>query len=573
MISIAPALPLFIGGIVLAFSHTSFLRSLNGSHITFVRLGTIIVAPLLAFILIVTLHGHSFEAWSFMGKTITPTQEPPHHTLIGSIFIFICGLGGIFALKSNNKWELPSAFFYGGSAVAVIMSGDWIMLLIFWEIMAIASTILIWCGNQKNSYTASLRYLYMHLFGGVCLMAGVVATVHTTGSTTLAPLALESIGSYLVLAGILVNVAAPPVSFWAVDAYPEASTTGTVFLSAFTTKTAVFVLWFVFPGLDILVWLGLYMAVYGAAYALLENDIRRILIYALINQVGFLVAAVGMNTEMTMNGAMSHAVAHILYKSLLLMTAGAVIHVTGKRLMTDLGGLYKSMPFVTTIAIIAMLTGAAFPLTIAFTTKSLISSGAGKAGLEWVWILLTLTGAGIYISSMLRFVYFTFFHHTTNKLPHKAVPIHMKSAMAIGAFACLYLGIDPYVIYENLPLETSYSPYKFAAIINQLMLLGFATLAFFTFKKYLAPQKIYILDWDCLYRIFIPKIMETYQTTTSRIRQQSLQNARVFLSDVTLFIQQITGTQSLLARTWGSGTIVLCVSLLLGFILMYVIVL
>ena len=165
----------------------------------------------------------------------------------------------------------------------------------------------------------------IHLLGGMILFAGITGHVAQTGSVAFARMALDSPAHWLILIGFLVNAGAPPLSAWLPDAYPEASWSGTVFLSAFTTKTAVYVLMRGFPGTELLIWVGLFMVFYGIVYALLENDMRRILAYSIVNQVGFMVAGIGIGTEMALNGAAAHAFTHIIYKALLLMSAGSVL--------------------------------------------------------------------------------------------------------------------------------------------------------------------------------------------------------------------------------------------------------
>ncbi|OQY23242.1 MAG: hypothetical protein B6I37_05775 [Desulfobacteraceae bacterium 4572_35.2] len=258
-------------------------------------------------------------------------------------FIIALWLGGLFALASASRSELASAFIYAGSAISVTLCGDLISLFFFWELMAITSTIVIWSHRTQQSWQAGLRYLLIHLAGGVILLAGIAGIAITGSSLTIGMLPTAGLARWLILAGFLINAGAPPFSYWIADAYPSSSPTGMVFLSAFTTKTAVYVLIAYFAGEQILIPIGLYMAIYGVIYALRENNIRRILAYSIVNQVGFMVVAVGIGSDTALNGATAHAFAHILYKTVLLMAAGSVLLSVGKQHGDQLGNLFRKL--------------------------------------------------------------------------------------------------------------------------------------------------------------------------------------------------------------------------------------
>ena len=272
-------------------------------------------------------------AWQlqFLEYTISPLQGDKLSRLFGTIFALMAAGGGLFAIGQKNRLEVPAAFLYAGAAIGVVFAGDLVTVFVFWEVMAVGSTLVLWSNGRSDSYRAAQRYLMVHLLGGVVLFAGVTGHIVQTGDVAFAPMALDSPAHWLVLIGFLVNAGAPPMSAWLPDAYPEASWSGTVFLSAFTTKTAVYALIRGFPGTELLIWVGLFMVFYGIVYALLENDMRRILAYSIVNQVGFMIAGIGIGTEMALNGAAAHAFAHIIYKALLLMSAGSVLMMTQRR--------------------------------------------------------------------------------------------------------------------------------------------------------------------------------------------------------------------------------------------------
>jgi len=324
-----------------------------------------------------------------------------------------------------------------------------------------------------------------------------------TGSVDVRPLDLETLDAWIVLVGVLINAAAPPFSAWLADAYPESSPFGAVFLSAFTTKSAVLALILLFPGAQVLVWVGLYMVFYGIIYALLENDMRRILAYSIVNQVGFMVCGVGIGTEMAINGAAAHAFAHIIYKALLLMSAGAVLYQTGRRKCTELGGLYQSMPLTAACGIVGALAISAFPFTSGFVSKSLVSEAAAQQALGLVWFLLTAASAGVFLHAGIKFPWFVFFQKDSGLRPPDP-PWNMRAAMLLFAIACIALGCFPGLLYAWLPYPVDYAPYTGAHVVTQFQLLLFAGLAFFVMLPAMRRTLTITLDFDWIYRVLIP---------------------------------------------------------------------
>ncbi|MEE8317532.1 MAG: Na(+)/H(+) antiporter subunit D, partial [Candidatus Omnitrophota bacterium] len=415
------------------------------------------------------------------------------------VFVIAAFIGIVYGIHVKKDGHHIAALTYVGSSLGVVFAGDYFSLFVFWEIMALSSACLIWFRGSKASFDSGFRYVLVHVFGGLCLFGGIVIHVINTGSLEFGPLKDTGLAYYLILLGFIINAAVPPFHAWLADAYPEATITGAVFLSAFTTKTAVYVLLRAFSGAEILAWLGAVMTIYGVVYAVLENDIRRILAYHIVSQVGYMVAGVGIGTMLAKNGAAAHAYAHILYKGLLFMCTGAIIHMTGKRKLTELGGLYKTMPLTFIFYMIAGVSISAFPLFSGFVSKSMVVSAAGEAHKSAIWLMLTLASSGTFLSVGLKLPYFAFLGKDSG-LKAKDPPLNMLIGMGLAAFLCIYIGIFYGSLYDILPEPVEYHPYTKSHVVWSFQILMFTGLAFFVFLKRAKSKDTISVDTDWFYR-------------------------------------------------------------------------
>jgi multicomponent Na+:H+ antiporter subunit D len=499
----------------------------------------------------------------FLGWEIHPVRVDALTRVFATVFSIMAFAGALFAYRNASTLELSAAFAYAGSAIGAVFAGDLLTLFVFWELMAITSALVIWAAGTPESYRAGMRYLAIHLLGGVVLMVGIIGYVNATGSTEFTALTHQGVARWLILAGFLVNAGAPPLSAWIGDAYPEGSPSGTVFLSAFTTKTAVYTLIRGFPGETVLLFFGLYMVFYGIIYALLENDMRRILAYSIVNQVGFMVTAVGIGTPLALNGAASHAFAHIIYKALLLMSAGSVLHQTGERKCSNLGGLFQSMPITTVCGTIGALAISAFPLTSGFVTKSMINSAAAEEHLIVPWFLLVAASAGVFLHAGIKFPWFVFFQKDSGLRPPDP-PANMRWAMYLFAFLCVGIGVYPQPLYAILPYPVDYAAYTGGHLVTQLQLLLFAGLAFFVMLPMMKRTNTITLDVDWLYRRLGPAMVRTavrvWDATQGAVAAGTMSSVRAAIR----WLEHHYGPPGTLARTWPTGSMVMWVAILLS---------
>lgn len=527
------------------------------------RSALILALPLLTLAAIWTVGDGVQLTQPFLDYDLELVEGSNLSRLFATIFAIMAFAGGLFALNRDNVMEMSAAFAYAGSAIGVALAGDLITIFIFWELMAVASTLVVWSARTPESNRAAMRYALIHLFGGVVLMMGVVAYAQQTGSIDFVAMTPNTFATWAILIGFLINTGAPPLSAWLPDAYPEASWSGTVFLSAFTTKTAVYVLLVGFAGTELLIWIGLYMIFYGIIYALLENDIRRILAYSIINQVGFMVVGAGIGTEMAINGAAAHAFAHIIYKALLLMSAGSVMFMTGgKRKCTDVGGLFQSMPLTTVAGIIGALAISAFPLTSGFISKSMTNQAAFDEGMAFTWFCLLAASAGVFLHAGIKFPWFVFFQKDSGLRP-KDPPWNMKAAMVLFSVLCIWLGVQPGPLYAMLPFPTDYQPYTQAHVYEMLQLLLYSGLAFFVLLNLMKRTLTITLDFDWLYRKLAVDVAARMTKSLCRFMGlfSMLKNKLVTLA-ITVATEH-HNPRGILARTTPAGVMTLWVLVLL----------
>jgi multicomponent Na+:H+ antiporter subunit D len=456
--------------------------------------------PLIAFALIHWLPD-SFGQVSYLGFDLVFGRVDQLTRVFLHVFTIMAIIGCIYGLHVKETGQHVAAFLYVGGSLGVTLCGDYLTLYIFWEMMAFSSVFLVWYRKKRRSIEAGFRYLLVHTAGGLVLLAGIFLRYQNIHDLSFVQIATNgaTFADYLIMIGFMLNAAVPPIHAWLPDAYPEASVTGAVFMCAFTTKTAVYVLARGFPGFEALAILGAIMTVYGVGYAAIENDARRILAYHIVSQVGYMVCGVGIGTAMAVNGAVSHAYAHIIYKALLFMGAGAVLEMTGISKLNELGGLYRRMPLAMIFTVIGGISISGFPFTSGFISKSMIIAAAGESHRIGLLLMMTLAAVGTFLSVGIKLPYFIWFGKDSG-VEAKDAPWNMNLAMGIAAFLCFFIGIYPDYLYKMLPFPVNYHPYTSYHLAETMQLLGFTGLGFFIMVKKLKPKPKINLDLDWFYR-------------------------------------------------------------------------
>ena len=556
----------------LFFGAALFVPFLRG----WARLAVLLLIPIVGGLGLLGLEPGSYGQFSVMGYSLTLFRVDRLSLLFGYLFHIAAFIAFLFSLhlkkEESASLQHTTGLLYAGSALGAVFAGDFITLFVFWELLALTSVFLIWARKSERSMATGVRYLVVNVVSGVLLLAGAAVHAHETGSIEFTFLGLDGLASWLILLSFGIKAGFPLLHNWLVDAYPEATPTGTVFLSAFTTKVAVYALARAFPGTELLIWVGVVMTVFPIFYAVIENDLRRVLSYSMINQIGFMIVGIGLGTALSINGAVAHAFNDVIFKGLLMMSMGAVLYRTGKINGTDLGGLYKSMPLTASFSLVGAASISALPLFSGFVSKSMVMAAAMDEGYGWVWVLLLFASAGVVEHAGIKIPFFSFFAHDSG-IRTKEAPVNMLLAMGLASVLCIAIGAFPqWTVYPLLPYAVDYKPYDTTHVVTQLQLLFFSSLAVFWMMRtgWYPPEKRSVnLDSDWSYRWLTPRVVRRVGIVVSFLdggfRRLGLAGLRIGLRKSGKALSPTSG----FSRHYPTGFMVLWVSILLGAYLLF----
>lgn len=466
------------------------------------------VPPLIAIFLAFRMKLGSYWALSYVGQNLVLGWVDHLSIFFVALFSLMTFICTTFAFHVRQKAHHVASLFYMGASFGCILAGDYWTLYIFWQFMTVSSAFLIWFSQRPKSAEAGFRYILLLLLSSVLLLAGILLRQRATGTFVFSPADAHMMWHFdwLILAAFCINGAVVPLHAWLTDAYPEATVPGAVFLSVFTTNTAVYALTRCFVGLDVLVILGVVMAVYGAFYAITVNNIRRILAYLMVSQGGFMLAGIGMGTKMGLDGAMVLVYAHTFSNALLFMAAGCLILMVKEEHLSRLGGLASKFPFILTCTMVGALSMSAMPLLNGFVAIPMI--------LEATWqespvlaIALLLAMAGTFTAVGLRLPYFAFWAKKPSKGKQDTLPLNMSVAMVLAALFCFIQGAFPQLLYRRLPAPVEENPFTLWKILGAFLFLGLISMVFIFVRRGLTPGTRRLPDFDLLYRLVGQTVM------------------------------------------------------------------
>ena len=532
------------------------------------RLGQVILlaTPLTGGLVLLGMTADADLQWSIMNLVLEPLRVDRLSLLFGYLFHIAAFLGIVFSLHLRDRLQAITSLLYAGSALGAVFAGDLLTLFFFWEMLALTSAFLIFARKTERARRAGIRYLIIQVVSGVLLLAGALMLYRQTNSLAFNHIGLETFGGSLIFLAFGIKCAFPLLHNWLTDAYPEATVTGTVFLSAFTTKVAVYALARGFAGTEALVYIGAVMTCFPIFYAVIENDLRRVLAYSMINQIGFMVVGIGLGTALALNGAIAHAFNDVIFKGLLMMSMGAVLYRTGRMNGSDLGGLYKSMPITTTLCIVGAASISAFPLFSGFVSKSMVMVAVLDEGHPVVWLALLFASAGVFHHAGIKIPFFAFFAHDSG-IRTTEPPLNMLIAMGIAAILCVFIGSYPWLLYSLLPFEVNYVPFDRSHVLAQFQLLVFSAAAFTWLKiSGIYPPELHStnIDAEWFYRRLAPRAAQRVGWLVSRTGDAAARVLRGGNKALMRSVFRHYGPEGTLARTWPTGSMVLWVAVLLA---------
>ncbi len=530
------------------------------------RQALMLAVPVASCAALLQLPSDLLVSMSILDLQLEPVRVDRLSRLFGILFHIGAFIGIVFSLHSRDRTQHVAALAYAGSALGAVFAGDLLTLFVFWELLAVSSVFLIFASRTERSYGAGMRYLVIQVISGVLLLAGALILYGQSGSLRFEHIGLSGAGSMLIFIAFGIKCAFPLLHNWLTDAYPEATPTGTVFLSAFTTKVAVYALARGFAGTEVLVYIGAVMTCFPIFYAVIENDLRRVLAYSMINQIGFMVVGIGLGTALAINGAIAHAFNDVIFKGLLMMSMGAVLHMTGRMNGSDLGGLYKSMPITTTFCIVGAASISAFPLFSGFVSKSMVMVAVLEEGHPVVWLALLFASAGVFHHAGIKIPFFAFFAHDSG-IRTKEAPINMLIAMGIAAVLCIGIGVWPWMLYDLLPFTLDYTPFDGSHILAQIQLLVFSAAAFAWLKVAgIYPPELHStnIDVEWLYRRLAPRWVQKTTAASRRAAEATSRAGGNLGRNLMRLVLHHYGPDGTLARAWPTGSMVLWVAVLLG---------
>ena len=554
MTSLPPALIFFAGAILVGLCRGRLQSAV------------LLLIPLVGAANLAHIADGQWWQWGALDYTLTLVRVDTLSILFGWLFHLAAFIGVIFALHLRDTVQHMVALAYAGSALGAVFAGDLITLFIFWELLALTSAFLIWTRRSPRATAAGFRYLVIQVTSGVLLLAGALMHLFETGSIAFDHIGLGGPAALLIFLAFGIKCAFPLLHNWLTDTYPEATPTGTVFLSAFTTKVAVYALARAFAGAEPLIYIGVAMTMFPIFFAVIENDLRRVLAYSMINQIGFMVCGIGIGTALAINGAVSHAFNEVIFKALLFMSMGAVLHMTGKINGSELGGLYKTMPVTAGLCIVGACSISAFPLFSGFVSKAMVMQAALDEGHHWVWLALLFASAGVFHHAGIKIPFFAFFGHDSG-IRTREPPLNMLIAMGIAATLCVFIGSYPWILYGMLPFPVDYVPYDWSHVVVQLQLLFFAALAFTWLKLtglYPPELRSVNIDAEWTYRWLAPRVFRALMAMGEALDRRLRTVAERQLALAGDWIYRHHGPEGVLARTWPTGSTVLLVVIFLA---------
>jgi hydrogenase-4 component F len=394
-------------------------------------------------------------------------------------------LEGLIQRVGEDAAARRTRIFYGlllwffGTMLWGCVTNNVVMLYVAIEATTLTSGLLVAFYWDRRALEAGYKYLMLltigitfALFGCVLIYAAAAATKQLSGGNALLisevravvrliPGGTAALAIAFLVIGFGTKAGIAPFHFWLPDAHAEAPTPVSALLSGVMIKMALYamvrtvsIFYPSWPRVSVfLVALGVFTMVLGIVMAMTQDDLKRLLAYSSVSQMGYVLAGVGLGTYLGCYGGLYHLLNHALYKSMLFLSVGAVIHATGVRRISELGGLRHRMPITSGCFLLGALAIAGFPPLNGFWSKLTIYLALAKAGLWWAAIIAVAAGF-LTMAVMVRAAFRVFWGDPhASAVPEPAVrevPAVMWLPMVTLGALCLLLGLYPQAAYPLL---------------------------------------------------------------------------------------------------------------------------
>ncbi len=393
---------------------------------------------------------------------------------VGVLFaVIVLGIGAVvlayaaryFARDDRAKTTriLSLLTFFAGSMLGLVLADDLLLVFLFWELTSVASFFLI--GGLGEGKQGALRAFLTTAIGGLALLAAVVLLTITTGTSSLS----GSLGAgdvvtgsaaapaiiVLLLLAVATKSAQLPFHFWLPGAMVAPTPVSTYLHAATMVKAGIYLLFRFTPlfGQDLrwqvpVVLLGLTTAVFGAVVASNRNDLKSLLAYSTVSQLGLLTGLIGIGTPLALAAAALHTLAHALYKATLFMTVGIVEHETGTRDLRELGGLRRGLPLTAAAGGLAAISMAGLPPLLGFVSKEeAFAAFVGAGGPTWLGPVAATLAVAASIGTL---VYSARYYLRTFEGPVRTQPHAAPASFAAPALLTGVLGVGLALVLPRL---------------------------------------------------------------------------------------------------------------------------
>jgi multicomponent Na+:H+ antiporter subunit D len=422
--------------------------------------------------------------------------------LIATAVFVSCLYSFQYMRRDDNEPQYYTLFLMlAGGVMGLVLSGDLFNMFIMVEILTFAAVALTAFRNQvTGALEAAFKYLVVGCIGSTCILAGTILLYQQAHTLNLAQLATIIPGSLntntivafaLLFIGFCTKAFIVPFHPLAADAHGAAPASISVLISGVLTKSGIYgiirLTYFLFQLMNLgamqfwLVFLGSVSMFVCVTMALAQHDFKRLLAFHSISQIGYVLAAVGLSTALGASAGLYHAMNHTLFKGLLFLAAGAVLHETGTTDLGKLGGLSKKMPHTTVLFLIGAASISGIPPFNGFASKWLIYQAtyekaveSGNIGFAFVTIIALVTST-LTLASFVKVTQSVFFGQLPKECENvKEVPFGMRFAMGILALLCIVTGLLPNAVQTYLTEPAARTLFRVTEYINGMLGAGYA---------------------------------------------------------------------------------------------------